>query len=409
MSEKCNKCGKNAKYFDVKLGKWFCTDCYDEERENCENVKLENLEDEYDNKECNGEIKDIMDVMEEIVDDIMKMKVKKLDARFRNTKYSNNLKEILSSMTKIDIKNIAVNLNYEKSYKYGKEELINLIMDSYHNKLLKKMYLFNDDLLKGFKYFSKNNGITILNDSNNEYLRFVEYFMSIGILYPSKNEEGKSVLIMPKVTRSLLSKINEFEYRLKIKNNSKIITLVNGMVNVYGVLTVNDVMKNLQNIGINDLDFKIIYETLNEACNYNDCYLIEEGYVFNYNIKYYKKLYKNIKSQENSIQYREYTQKELLNFGKENWLRNSKFGKEFIRNFTSYFEVDSDEIDAFLNQLYYIIQEESVENILDKARKMIVEEDGKEIAVKLIKDYICNLPIWCKKGKSINELKGKSV
>lgn len=127
------------------------------------------------------------------------------------------------------------------------------------------------------------------------------------------------------------------------------------------------------------------------------------------NIKHYKKLYEKIESESKSIEYREYSEKELLTFGKDNWLRNSKYGKEFIINFTNCFELDNEEIDEFLNQLYYIIQEDSLDNLLDEVRDMIVEEDGKEVGVNIIKEYVCNLPIWYKKGKSINEIKGKSI
>ena len=233
--------------------------------------------------------------------------------------------------------------------------------------------------------------------------------MSIGILYPSKNEEKKAVLIMPSNVRDLLSDLNDFNFRLKVKNNSKIITLVSGMANVYGVLTINNVVNKLNKFGFDNMEFKEKYDVINSASNYSVSYVIKDGYVFNCNIKHYKKLYEKIESESKSIEYREYSEKELLTFGKDNWLRNSKYGKEFIINFTNCFELDNEEIDEFLNQLYYIIQEDSLDNLLDEVREMIVEEDGKEVGVNIIKEYVCNLPIWYKKGKSINEIKGKSI
>ena len=233
--------------------------------------------------------------------------------------------------------------------------------------------------------------------------------MSIGILYPAKNEEKKAVLIMTSNVRDLLSDLNDFNFRLKVKNNSKIITLVSGMANVYGVLTINNVVNKLNKFGFDNMEFKEKYDVINSASNYSVSYVIKDGYVFNCNIKHYKKLYEKIESESKSIEYREYSEKELLTFGKDNWLRNSKYGKEFIINFTNCFELDNEEIDEFLNQLYYIIQEDSLDNLLDEVRDMIVEEDGKEVGVNIIKEYVCNLPIWYKKGKSINEIKGKSI
>ena len=395
MVQKCNICGKIASYFDANLGEWLCEECY---KKNYNKVNLN----DYRNK-VNSEKYD------EEIQDMMKNKMAKLDKRFNSTKFTNDIEEILKSMPRSDIESIAERLNFAKTYKYNKDKLIHNVISSYKERVLEKIYLFNDNALKAFKYFSKNDGITILNNSDHKYIRFMEYFMSIGILYPAKNEEKKGVLIMPSNVRDLLSDLNDFNFRLKVKNNSKIITLVSGMANVYGVLTINNVVNKLNKFGFDNMEFKEKYDVINSASNYSVSYVIKDGYVFNCNIKHYKKLYEKIESESKSIEYREYSEKELLTFGKDNWLRNSKYGKEFIINFTNCFELDNEEIDEFLNQLYYIIQEDSLDNLLDEVRDMIVEEDGKEVGVNIIKEYVCNLPIWYKKGKSINEIKGKSI
>ena len=283
------------------------------------------------------------------------------------------------------------------------------ILDKKYSDVLEKLGLNTKEVLKKAQLpqdlFNRKSPVMTID----EYIRFMEYFMSIGILYPAKNEEKKAVLIMPSNVRDLLSDLNDFNFRLKVKNNSKIITLVSGMANVYGVLTINNVVNKLNKFGFDNMEFKEKYDVINSASNYSVSYVIKDGYVFNCNIKHYKKLYEKIESESKSIEYREYSEKELLTFGKDNWLRNSKYGKEFIINFTNCFELDNEEIDEFLNQLYYIIQEDSLDNLLDEVRDMIVEEDGKEVGVNIIKEYVCNLPIWYKKGKSINEIKGKSI
>ena len=406
MVQKCNICGKIASYFDANLGEWLCEECY---KKNYNKVNLNDYRNKVNSEKYDEEIQNMLNAMENIIDDMMKNKMAKLDKRFNSTKFTNDIEEILKSMPRSDIESIAERLNFAKTYKYNKDKLIHNLISSYKERVLEKIYLFNDNALKAFKYFSKNDGITILNNSDHKYIRFMEYFMSIGILYPAKNEEKKAVLIMPSNVRDLLSDLNDFNFRLKVKNNSKIITLVSGMANVYGVLTINNVVNKLNKFGFDNMEFKEKYDVINSASNYSVSYVIKDGYVFNCNIKHYKKLYEKIESESKSIEYREYSEKELLTFGKDNWLRNSKYGKEFIINFTNCFELDNEEIDEFLKQLYYIIQEDSLDNLLDEVRDMIVEEDGKEVGVNIIKEYVCNLPIWYKKGKSINEIKGKSI
>lgn len=406
MVQKCNICGKIASYFDINLGEWMCEECY---KENYNKVNLDDYRNKVNCEECDEEIQNMLNTMENIIDDIMRHKMIKLDKRFNSTKFSNDIEEILKSMPKIDVESIAEGLNFGKTYRYNKDKLIYNLINSYKEKVLEKIYLFDDGALKAFKYFSKNNGVVTLTNSDRKYIKFVEYFMAIGILYPAKNEEKKAVLLMPSIVRDLLPNLNDFDCRLKIKNNSRIITLVSGMANVYGVLTINDVINKLNKFGFDNMEFKEKYEIINSASNYSVSYLIKEGYVFNCNIKYYKKLYEKIKSEGGSIEYREYSEKELLTFGNDNWLRNSKYGKEFITSFTNCFELDNEEIDDFLNQLYYIIQEDSLDNVLNEVRNMIVEEDGKEVGVNIIKEYICNLPIWDKKGKSIKEIEDKTI
>lgn len=406
MVPKCNICGKIASYFDANLDKWMCEDCY---KENYNKINLDDYRNKDNYENCDEEIQNMLNTMENIIDDMMKHKMAKLDKRFNSTKFTNDIVEILRSMPKSDIESIAERLNFGKTYRYNKDKLIFNLINSYKEKVLEKNYLFDDSALKAFKYFSKNDGITILNNIDHKYIKFVEYFMAIGILYPSKNEEKKAVLLMPSIVRELLSNLNDFNFRLKIKNNSKIITLVSGMANVYGVLTINDVVNKLNKFGFGNMEFREVYDVINSGSNYSATYVIKEGYVFNCNIKYYKKLYEKIKSESKSIEYKEYSEKELLTFGKDNWLRNCKCGKEFITSFTNCFELDNEEIDDFLNQLYYIIQEDSLDNVLNEVRNMIVEEDGKEVGVNMIKEYICNLPIWYKKGKCINEIEGKTI
>ena len=388
MVQKCNICGKIASYFDANLGEWLCEECY---KKNYNKVNLNDYRNKVNSEKYDEEIQNMLNAMENIIDDMMKNKMAKLDKRFNSTKFTNDIEEILKSMPRSDIESIAERLNFAKTYKYNKDKLIHNVISSYKERVLEKIYLFNDNALKAFKYFSKNDGITILNNSDHKYIRFME------------------LLIMPSNVRDLLSDLNDFNFRLKVKNNSKIITLVSGMANVYGVLTINNVVNKLNKFGFDNMEFKEKYDVINSASNYSVSYVIKDGYVFNCNIKHYKKLYEKIESESKSIEYREYSEKELLTFGKDNWLRNSKYGKEFIINFTNCFELDNEEIDEFLNQLYYIIQEDSLDNLLDEVRDMIVEEDGKEVGVNIIKEYVCNLPIWYKKGKSINEIKGKSI
>ena len=84
---------------------------------------------------------------------------------------------------------------------------------------------------------------------------------------------------MPSNVRDLLSDLNDFNFRLKVKNNSKIITLVSGMANVYGVLTINNVVNKLNKFGFDNMEFKEKYDVINSASNYSVSYVIKDMFL----------------------------------------------------------------------------------------------------------------------------------
>ena len=88
----------------------------------------------------------MLNAMENIIDDMMKNKMAKLDKRFNSTKFTNDIEEILKSMPRSDIESIAERLNFAKTYKYNKDKLIHNVISSYKERVLEKIYLFNDNI-----------------------------------------------------------------------------------------------------------------------------------------------------------------------------------------------------------------------------------------------------------------------
>ena len=69
--------------------------------------------------------------------------------------------------------------------------------------------------------------------------------------------------------------------------------------------------------------------------------------------------------------------------------------------------MSEEEVDEFLKFLYAIVQEKSLEEILNEIKEMIQEEEAKEIGLDIIEKYVVNVPIWSKKGRSMKEVKIK--
>lgn len=404
MKQKCEKCGKDAIFFDVNLQLWLCEECINKEYKSLdlEEFKQKNGEDKY-----NEELNNILIAMEKLCNSIRESNTKKIERQFKSTPYSRDLNELLSSITRERLSKIAEALSIKRVYKYKKQELKELILESYEKLILDKLQLLDEKALKALKKYYKNNGERIFNNISDEDGIYIDYFADIGAIFPTENNEGKKIFIMPTITEEIVKKLDDFQVRRKIKNNTKIISLYRGMVRAYGLLEEYQIIQFVKQYLNEEYDHEYLVNILRESSKYSDDYIVEGIFVFNSNIDNYVNLYNEINRKMKNKDYRKFSESELLSLAKSNWEVNNSYAKDFKRRFLNYFIMSEEEIDEFLKFLYAIVQEKSLEEILNEIKEMIQEEEAKEIGVDIIEKYVVNVPIWSKKGRSMKEVKIK--
>ena len=404
MKQKCEKCGKDAIFFDVNLQLWLCEECVNKEYKSLdlEEFKQKNGEDKY-----NEELNNILIAMEKLCNSIRESNTKKIERQFKSTPYSRDLNELLSSITRERLSKIAEALDIKRVYKYKKQELKELILESYEKLILDKLQLLDEKALKALKKYYKNNGERIFNNISDEDGIYIDYFADIGAIFPTENNEGKKIFIMPTITEEIVKKLDDFQVRRKIKNNTKIISLYRGMVRAYGLLEEYQIIQFVKQYLNEEYDHEYLVNILRESSKYSDDYIVEGIFVFNSNIDNYVNLYNEINRKMKNKDYRKFSESELLSLAKSNWEVNNSYAKDFKRRFLNYFIMSEEEVDEFLKFLYAIVQEKSLEEILNEIKEMIQEEDAKEIGLDIIEKYVVNVPIWSKKGRSMKEVKIK--
>lgn len=404
MKQKCEKCGKDAIFFDVNLQLWLCEECVNKEYKSLdlEEFKQKNGEDKY-----NEELNNILIAMEKLCNSIRESNTKKIERQFKSTPYSRDLNELLSSITRERLSKIAEALDIKRVYKYKKQELKELILESYEKLILDKLQLLDEKALKALKKYYKNNGERIFNNISDEDGIYIDYFADIGAIFPTENNEGKKIFIMPTITEEIVKKLDDFQVRRKIKNNTKIISLYRGMVRAYGLLEEYQIIQFVKQYLNEEYDHEYLVNILRESSKYSDDYIVEGIFVFNSNIDNYVNLYNEINIKMKNKDYRKFSESELLSLAKSNWEVNNSYAKDFKRRFLNYFIMSEEEVDEFLKFLYAIVQEKSLEEILNEIKEMIQEEEAKEIGVDIIEKYVVNVPIWSKKGRSMKEVKIK--
>lgn len=404
MKQKCEKCGKDAIFFDVNLQLWLCEECVNKEYKSLdlEEFREKNGEDKY-----NEELNNILIAMEKLCNSIRESNTKKIERQFKSTPYSRDLNEILSAITRERLSKIAEALSIKRVYKYKKQELKELILESYEKLILDKLQLLDEKALKALKKYYKNNGERIFNNISDEDGIYIDYFADIGAIFPTENNEGKKIFIMPTITEEIVKKLDDFQVRRKIKNNTKIISLYRGMVRAYGLLEEYQIIQFVKQYLNEEYDHEYLVNILRESSKYSDDYIVEGIFVFNSNIDNYVNLYNEINRKMKNKDYRKFSESELLSLAKSNWEVNNSYAKDFKRRFLNYFIMSEEEVDEFLKFLYAIVQEKSLEEILNEIKEMIQEEEAKEIGLDIIEKYVVNVPIWSKKGRSMKEFKIK--
>lgn len=402
MKEKCERCSKNAIFFDINLELWLCDDCLNKEYND---IKLDEFIKRNDKDIYNEELNNILIAMEKLCNSIKESNNKAIEKQFRNRIYSKDLNELLSTMTREMLAKIAEALGISKVYKYKKQDLMEVLLSSYEKLILDKFQLLDEGAFKSLRKYCKNNGERDLDSINDDEGFYVDYFAQIGAIFPFENKAGNKMFLMPSVTQDIIKSLEDFQARRKIKNNTKIISLYRGMVRGYGLLEVKKIIEFVKEYLVDEYDEQYLLNILRESYKYSDEYIVEGKFIFNSNIDNYVGLYNDINKKMKNRDYRRFSESELLSLSKRNWEVDNNYAKDFKRGFLKYFIMSEEEIDELLKFLYAIVQEKSLDEILSEIKCIIEEEEAKEIGVDIIEEYVVNLPIWTNKGRCIKELK----
>lgn len=402
--ERCEKCGKDAVFFDINIQLWLCEECVNK---GYKDLNIDEFIKKSDEDKYNEEINNILIAMEKLCNSVKEENNKRIEKQFKNTPYSKELDELLSAMTRERLVKIAEALGISKVYKYKKKELKEVLLSSYKKLILEKFELLDEGAFKALRKYYKNNGERIVDNIPDDEGIYIDYFIELGAIFPVKNKEGNKLFLMPLVTQELINLLEDFQARRKIKSNTRVINLYRGMVRAYGLLEINQIIEFVKQYLDEEYQHQYLLTILRESSKYSDEYIVEGDFIFNSNIDNYVNLYNEINRKMKDRDYRRFSESELLLLSKSNWEVNNNYARDFKRRFLKYFIMSEEEVDEFLKFLYFIVQEKSLDEILNEINGMIQEEEAKEIGIDIIEKYVVNLPIWANKGRCMKELKIK--
>ena len=222
-----------------------------------------------------------------------------------------------------------------------------------------------------------------------------------------------TAFIMPdrviEIVRELAS---GFQFRKRAKVNSKIVVLVKGMMEAYGIMPIDDLIDRLRIYGVKETDEQLI-NVINEGSGLYYS-ILDKDYVLNASIGDYSVI-EEIEKTKDKYDYKFFSREEIEAMGKGEWVDNVDYAEKFYDSFLEEFIIERENIISILNDIKAdvqlvkaeVITQFMVDSIDNKCRnKVEVEElkESKKIVRNLVKEFLENVPLWKYKGRNIKEM-----
>lgn len=367
-------------------------------------------------------LKDIFQMIEE--KNTMKKQVQKLQdtiieeinelsKKFKKGICSTDFESQLKSLSKDELYEIGRNLSLKGYYKLKKDELRKLICDNYEEAIREKLNTFDEVRVKELMLFIKSGGIRKVERS--KQLNTFFYLESYGLIFPFADKKN-TFFIMPDITRDIVKEVTSaFIFRKKIKINSEIVILLKGMMEVYGIMGVDELINKLRMYGISESD-SYLKKVINEGDGINYS-ILNKKYVVNGNIDNYN-IVEEVRKSKFKYDYKLFSKDEIQAMGNGEWIDCVDYAEEFYERFSEEFIIEKEAITDLINEMKVdvqvmdieVITQFMVDSIDDKCNDMAeVQElkEAKRMVKKLVEQFLENIPLWKYRGRSIKEIRVK--
>ena len=333
-----------------------------------------------------------------------------LNKKFKKGIPSVDFREQLESLSKKELFQVARNLGLKRYYKLNKEELINLIFNSFDESVRYKLSAFGESRIKELMLFIKGGGIRKVEKSK-QFSTFF-YFEDYGLIFPFSDNQDTFFIMPDRVIEIVRELASGFEFRKRAKVNSKIVVLVKGMMEAYGIMPIDDLIDRLRIYGVKETDEELI-NVINEGSGLYYS-ILDKDYVLNASIGDYSVI-EEIEKTKDKYDYKFFSVEEIEAMGKGEWVDNVDYAEKFYDGFLEEFIIERENIISILNDIKAdvqlvkaeVITEFMVDSIDNKCRnKVEVEElkESKKIVRNLVKEFLENVPLWKYKGRNIKEM-----
>lgn len=327
-------------------------------------------------------------------------------------KIQENLKDQLKQLKVKDLKKLGYLFNLNNMNNKKKDILIEeiyncLTNDKNLNVVISRMIDKEFNLLKRI---IENKGIIEDNSITEE-----DYYYLISLKIITTYEENNNQYItIPKEIYNIIKNINLDNFNIIIKENTDIYYLLKALLEVYGVVSIEDLKdiynnyynpKEEYNLDITNNSF-IFTNRIDRITQIN---LNKRNYYVNkiLTTEYFEDILNNIINNHNKINRKLLIKEELLNYSNYSYYKETNTIKEFKHYLKD--KVSSNKIDNIIINIINIFKLSP--GNLEVALKMLEEYRIKELDRNIINNYLISIYneiiLWENNGWTINELNNK--
>lgn len=308
-----------------------------------------------------------------------------------------NLIDYLEEMTKNDLTEIRKSYNIKGASKLNKTQLAEKINEEVPGQLKEKIKLFDMEILLKLTNILDNDNQIVIKD-----LPYVNYLKRLGILVEVESCLDELKLVIPADIQAMIKEIIvDDQVKVSINENDQLFKIVNGLMQYYGVIEIEEIVKIIEEYKIG---YENVYNFIENCGQYSDKLETIHNIVFLRNIKQIKKIMEE-KQNYQTVEYSNIPLKDAIIAGTNNGQILSKEQLEVYDYLKSKSKIDESEFDVYFKELVMMLQYNySADKIMELVELFV---DSKNINKNKLTDQVLKLnnhtKLWALKGNEPSE------
>lgn len=330
-----------------------------------------------------------------------KMLLKEEEKRWPDIEVPVTLSDYFAKLTKPELSTIRMNLGIKGASSLKKQELIDLLVEQFPSALPNVLLTFDETRYQVLKQLADRGG----HSPSSLELNQLDYFKQRGILC-SGTYEGKKTLVVPQEVLACFKRVDSSSYRDQIRTNTEWIKLTQGLLYYYGVLSLNELERQINQLTGTRVKLNQYTAILQEAVSFYD-ELQTDTYGYSHSSVLDTDRVKSEQEARPQLPFYPFTKSQLLHAGAPNFVDRNASYQAFVLFIRKNYTISLDEADDIVDQCVDAIRNGQAPTEVFKLLQQLLEIKELDM-VKAFMDHVANLHNntrqWTIKGYTPHQL-----